>query len=78
MFQIWELYNVPVLLWLCVYTIQRPKNAGVTQSFIGCLVLLQRMLLSKAEYATGTGGGNFFNFFLRRQLTEQRWGWGPS
>ena len=63
MLQIWELYHVPVL-WLCVYTVQRTKNAGVTQSFIGCLVLLQRMLLSKVEYATGTEGGNFFQFFF--------------
>ena len=74
MLDIWELYHVPVPLRLCVFAVQRTKNAGVTQSFIGCLVLLQRMLLSKVEYATGTGGGNFFNFFLRRQFTEQRWG----
>ena len=46
-----------------MYTVQRTKNAGVTQSFIGCLVLLQRMLLSKVEYATGTGGGTFSTFF---------------
>ena len=70
MLDIWELYHVPVPLRLCVFAVQRTKNAGVTQSFIGCLVLLQRMLLSKAEYATGTGGGNFFNFFFE---TSTHW-----